>query len=104
MPPSSTSGDDRVVEIVARLRLDGVRLDQFLVSQFSDFSRSVVQRVIEAGGVEVNSKPGKASYRVRHGDHIRIRPPDPTHPLPFAEQIPLEVLYSDEYLAIVNKP
>src|SRR5437763_1971549 len=68
MPLADTSGDDRVVEITAKLRVDGVRLDQFLVSQFSDFSRSVVQRVIEANGVEVNGKPAKASYRVRHGD------------------------------------
>src|SRR5262249_50609825 len=104
MALSSTGGDDGVVEIVARLKLDGVRLDQFLVSQFPDFSRSVVQRVIEADGVEINGKPAKASYRVRHGDHIRICPPEPTHPLPVPENIPLEILYTDEFLAVVNKP
>ena len=60
--PSSPAIDDRIVEITAKLRLDGVRLDQFLVSQFSDYSRSVVQRVIDAGGVLVNGKPAKASY------------------------------------------
>src|SRR4051812_23793637 len=99
-----TSDGDRTVEIVAKLRLDGVRLDQFLVSQFPDFSRSAVQRVIDADGVEVNGKPAKASYRVRHDDRIRIRPPEPTHPLPIAEEIPLDILYQDEFLAVVNKP
>lgn len=99
-----STDDDRVIEIVAKLRLDGVRLDQFLVGQFSDLSRSVVQRVIEADGVEVNGKPAKASYRVRHGDHIRICPPEPTHPLPVAENIALEILHQDEYLAVINKP
>src|SRR5262245_24609102 len=94
--------DDRTVEVVARLRLDGVRLDQFLVGQFPDFSRSVVRRVIDAGGVLVNGKPAKASYRVRHGDVVRVRPPEPTHPQPVAENIPLDVLYEDEFFAIVN--
>jgi 23S rRNA pseudouridine1911/1915/1917 synthase len=84
--------------------LDGVRLDQFLASQFTDYSRSVVQRVIEAGGVEVNGKPGKASYRVRHGDVIRVTKPEPTHPLPVPEDIPLQILFEDEFFAVVNKP
>jgi 23S rRNA pseudouridine1911/1915/1917 synthase len=101
---AAETGNDRTVEIVARLRLDGIRLDQFLVSQFPDFSRSVVQRVIDGGGVLVNGKPAKASYRVRHGDHIRVQPPEPTHPLPVPENIPLDILYEDDFLAIVNKP
>jgi 23S rRNA pseudouridine1911/1915/1917 synthase len=100
-PPTSP---DRTVEIVAKLRVDGVRLDQYLVSVFPDYSRSVVQRVIEAGGVTVNGHPAKASYRVRHGDRVRVLPPEPTHPLPVAEDIPLEILYEDEFLALVNKP
>jgi 23S rRNA pseudouridine1911/1915/1917 synthase len=95
---------ERVVELVARCKLDGTRLDQYLVSVFPDFSRSVVQRVIDAAGVEVNGKPAKASYRVRHGDQIRVLPPEPSHPLPLPEDIPLEILYEDEFLAAVNKP
>ncbi len=102
--PVSPGADDRVVEITAKLRLDGVRLDQFLASQFTDYSRSVVQRVIDAGGVEVNGKPAKASYRVRHGDAIRITKPEPTHPLPMPEDIPLQILFEDEFFAVVNKP
>jgi 23S rRNA pseudouridine1911/1915/1917 synthase len=98
-----TPADDRIVEFDAKCR-DNLRLDQYLVSLFSDFSRSVVQRVIDAGGVLVNGKPAKASYRVRHGDHIRIEKPAPTHPTPVPEDIPLEVLYEDEFLAAVNKP
>src|SRR5690606_2542287 len=53
---------------------------------------------------EVNGKPAKASYRVRHGDVIRITPPEPARPEPIAEDIDLEVLYEDEYLAVINKP
>ena len=43
-------------------------------------------------------------YRVRHGDHIRVEKPQPSHPLPVPEDIPLDVLYEDEFLAAVNKP
>jgi 23S rRNA pseudouridine1911/1915/1917 synthase len=63
-----------------------------------------VQRVIDAGGVTVNGKPAKASYKVRHGDVIHVRPPEPPRPGPAAEDIPLEILFEDEYLAIINKP
>ena len=102
--PVPPGAEDRVVEITAKCRLDGVRLDQYLVGVFPDFSRSVVQRVIDGGGVAVNGKPAKASYKVRHGDVIRVTPPEPTHPLPVAEDIPLDILYEDEFLAVVNKP
>jgi 23S rRNA pseudouridine1911/1915/1917 synthase len=100
---TTTSADDRVVELNAKCR-EHLRLDQYLVTMFSDFSRSVVQRVIDAGGVHVNGKLAKASYRVRHGDHIRIEKPEPTHPTPLPEDIPLHVLYEDEFLAAINKP
>jgi 23S rRNA pseudouridine1911/1915/1917 synthase len=81
-----------------------MRLDQYLVSMFPDFSRSSVQKVIEAGGVTINDTPAKASYKIRRDDHIRIVLPEPTHPQPVPEDIPLDVLYEDEYLALVNKP
>jgi 23S rRNA pseudouridine1911/1915/1917 synthase len=95
---------DRAVEIVAKIRVDGLRLDQYLVSVFPDYSRSVVQRVIANGGVAVNGKQAKSSHKIRHGDHIRVVPPEPTHPLPVAENIPIEILFEDEFLAVVNKP
>jgi 23S rRNA pseudouridine1911/1915/1917 synthase len=92
------------VDLVAKLRIEGTRLDQYLVSMFPDYSRSTIQKVIDAGGVQVNDAPAKASYRVRHGDRIRIWPPEPTHDIPVPEDIPLDVLYEDEMLAVVNKP
>jgi 23S rRNA pseudouridine1911/1915/1917 synthase len=99
----SLSNCERIVELIANCK-DAPRLDQYLAGVFSDFSRSVVQRVIDAGGVQVNDKPAKASYRVRQGDRIRIEKPVPTHPTPVPEDIPLDILYEDEYLAAVNKP
>ena len=102
--PSTTPPADRSVEIVAKCRLDGTRLDQYLVSVFPDYSRSVIKKVIDAAAVTVNGQPAKASYKVRHGDRIRIWLPGPVHDLPAAENIPLDVLYEDEFLALINKP
>lgn len=92
------------IEIEARVKQEGIRLDMYLTQTFADFSRSAVQRAIEAGAVRVNGMPTKASYKVRGGDRLRIELPEPTHALPVAEDIPLQILYEDEFLALVNKP
>jgi 23S rRNA pseudouridine1911/1915/1917 synthase len=106
MPPPTTTPvlGAKAIDWTARLKVDGIRLDQYLVSLFPDYSRSVFQKVIEAEAVMVNGRSAKASYKVRHGDHIRIWLPEPTHDLPVPEDIPLEVLYEDEFLAVINKP
>lgn len=101
---SLTNNPERRLELEARLKVEGMRLDQFLQGQFAEVSRSLVQRLIEGGGVLVNGKLGKASYKVRHGDKIIVQMPEPTHPAPVPENIPLEILYQDDYLALINKP
>jgi 23S rRNA pseudouridine1911/1915/1917 synthase len=100
LPPAG----GRPLELVARHKGDGSRLDQYLVSVFPGYSRSVFQKAIDAGAVSVNGTLAKASYRVRFGDQIKIQLPEPTHDLPVPEDIPLEILYEDEHLAVVNKP
>lgn len=100
-PPPRASGP---VELTVKLRAQTMRLDQYLAGNFSDYSRSVIQRAIESGSVTVNDKPTKPGYKVRGGDRIRIVLPEPTHDLPQPEDIPLEILYEDEVLALINKP
>src|SRR5262245_39441383 len=95
---------EKVIELVARHKVEGTRLDAYLAGMFTEYSRSVIQRVIEAGNVSVNGKRAKASYKVRCDDQIRIELPPPSHDLPVAEDIPLDVLFEDEYLALINKP
>jgi 23S rRNA pseudouridine1911/1915/1917 synthase len=105
--PTSAPPDDKrikAIDLTAKRKVEGTRLDQYLVSMFPDYSRSVVKKVIDAGAVLVNNSPAKASYRVRHGDHIRIWLPGPAAELPAAEDIPLDVLYEDEFLAVIDKP
>ena len=106
MPPPTPapSSGAKPIDLTAKRKVEGTRLDQYLVSLFPDLSRSAVQKVIDAGAVLVNGQPAKASYKVRYGDHIRVWPPEPAHDLPAPEDIPLEVLYEDEFLAVINKP
>jgi 23S rRNA pseudouridine1911/1915/1917 synthase len=102
LPPPP--GEPRAVELQVQQKTAGLRLDQYVVLFFPDHSRSVVQRTIDAGGVTVNGQPAKASHRVRLHDQVRVLVPAPTHPAPVPEDIPLDVLYEDNYLALVNKP
>jgi 23S rRNA pseudouridine1911/1915/1917 synthase len=92
-------------ELTAQPRHEPIRLDQFLVAAFPGlYSRSQIQQGIESGTTTVNGRAVKASYKIRGGEYIRLRKPEPTHPLPQPEDIPLEILYEDECLAVINKP
>ncbi len=94
----------RSVELQVQHKTAGLRLDQYVVLSFPEHSRSGVQKAIEAGGITVNGAATKASYRVRLHDLVRVIIPEPTHPAPVPENIPLEILYEDDYLALINKP
>ncbi len=95
---------NRFIDLMVASKVVGTRLDQFLAAQFPDYSRSVWQKAIEAGKVTVNETSAKPSYKIRAGDRIRFELPEPTHDLPVPEDIPLDILYEDEYLAVINKP
>src|SRR5205807_10524331 len=83
----------------------GSRLDQFLVSQLPDVSRVRVQQLIEQKKILVNGKPPKASMKLRGGEEILITGAVELPPLrAFAEDIPLDVIYEDESIAVINKP
>lgn len=79
------------------------RLDRYLVDRIPFLSRTSLQRLIKEEAVTVNGRPGKASTTVRGGDRIvAILPPPPSTELP-AQEIPLEILYEDEDLVVINK-
>jgi 23S rRNA pseudouridine1911/1915/1917 synthase len=79
------------------------RLDAYLAARFTDFSRSVIQKVIDAGAVLVNGAPGRASYKVRGGDRITIWLPDINEGAPAPEDIPLRIVYEDHAFVVVDK-
>src|SRR5207247_5032730 len=103
LPPPAGPGEHPFDHVV-KLKVDGQRLAQYIAAQFPDFSRSLIRKAIDAGTVTVNGAVAKASYRCRTGDVLRIWLQRPRTGVPVAEDIPLEVLYEDQYLALVNKP
>lgn len=80
------------------------RLDVFLTHSVENATRTKVQEAIEAGLVLVNGKPTKASYRVSPNDVINITIPQPKRQEVVAENIPINIIYEDEFLIVVNKP
>ena len=82
----------------------GERLDVFLRTQFPAASRGTMQRLIEQGHILVNGKPVKATHKPRAGEKIDITWPEarPAEALP--EEIPLDILFEDKSLLVVNKP
>ena len=82
----------------------GARLDVFLAEEFEGVTRSAVQRWIDAGLVRVGGAARKANYKLRPGDEIEAAPPEPEPLDALPEAIPLDVLYEDEWLVVVNKP
>lgn len=92
------------VELEVKIKAEGMRLDRYLHLNFQEFSRSVIQQAVDSGNVLVNGKVSKSSHKVRHGDMLKIHLPEPTHDLPVPEDIPLDVLYEDNWLALINKP
>ena len=99
-----TPGIGRAVDLVVQSKTVGLRLDHYLSTLFPDFSRSLLQKAIEADCVLLNDASTKASFKVRVGDRVKIWLPEPNRPDPIPEAIPLDVLYEDEFLAIINKP
>jgi 23S rRNA pseudouridine1911/1915/1917 synthase len=84
---------------------NGQRLDLFLVQQLSEVSRSRVQLLLQQGSVLIDGKLAKASRKLRSGENISILgDPQPPPLRAMAEAIPLEIVYEDEDLAVVNKP
>jgi 23S rRNA pseudouridine1911/1915/1917 synthase len=83
----------------------GTRLDQFLTARLESVSRARVQEMIAEGNVLVNDAPAKASLKLRGGERINVLADAHRTPLKaIAEDIPLDIVYEDDDLAVINKP
>lgn len=80
------------------------RIDRFLSRMLQEQSRSYLQKIIKEGGVLVNGKKVKASYRMDEEDEVVVDLPKLSEPEILAENIPLDILYEDDDLLFVNKP
>lgn len=81
----------------------GERLDAFLRRQFPTLSRGAIQRLIEEGHITVNANPTKVTHAPRAGDVVRIDIPEARPAEAKPEDIPLEVIYEDKSLLVLNK-
>jgi len=100
-----TQFEDGVRTFSAAPEAAGKRLDAYLAQAIPDISRARVQLLIESGQVRVDGKDAKAKQKLAGGESIEIEgepQPPPLHAV--AEDIPLDILYEDQYLAVVNKP
>jgi 23S rRNA pseudouridine1911/1915/1917 synthase len=82
----------------------GARLDAYLAARINDWSRARIQRLIEDGDVLVSGRTAKSSYKLRDGDELEVEL-TPLAPSAFTpENIPIEIIYEDDDLIVVNKP
>ena len=80
------------------------RIDKYLSGSLPEFSRSHIQKMIKDGNVCVSGKPVRPNYRVQAGEKICVRIPEPEAADILPEDIPLDILYEDEDILVINKP
>ena len=95
---------DEPIQIIVEARAHGWRVDHYLARLFPNYSRGLFQRAIEAEAVLLNGLPVKPSRRLRVNDRLDVslieQPDDSLTP----EDIPLEIIFEDDALAVINKP
>lgn len=101
---SSSETENRRYQFSVAIEVTGQRLDVFLTSHIPGVSRVRVRRSIDQGGATVDGTEQKAAYRLSAGEQVDflLSPPPASGPEP--EPIPLDILYEDESIAVVNKP
>ncbi len=102
-PPSPGSKELEKIRIVVPAKQSKERLDVYLTHQVQNATRTKVRSAIDAGFVLVNGKQVKASHAIAPGEVIDISLPHPPRPEARAEDLPLNIVYEDDQLLIVNK-
>ena len=83
---------------------ENVRLDKFVMQEMPDLSRTLIQEYIKEGHILVNGKNEKASYKIKMNDDIEVTIPDNKDMDVLPEDIPLDIVYEDDNLMVINKP
>lgn len=95
---------DRVLNFTAGETEAGTRLDKYLADMVEDLTRSAAALLLEDGKVTVNKKSIAKNYKIKTGDEVEISIPEPVEYEAKAENIPLDIVYEDDSLLVVNKP
>ena len=101
MSGDELSGEMR--ELVVPAEFAGTRLDWYLALQFPAYSRVLLRKAINAAGVKVDGRRVKAAHKLHAGEHITIVLPESAREGPRPENIPLEILYEDAAIAVIDK-
>ena len=91
------------LDFIATAEETGERIDRFLSAQDTGLTRSAVQKLIEDGGVTVGGKKVSKNYKLHNGDSVEIIIPDPVELDVKPQDIPVEIVYEDSELLVVNK-
>jgi 23S rRNA pseudouridine1911/1915/1917 synthase len=94
----------RRLEISVSAQHDGVRLDRFLAASSPALSRSFIQKLIKQGRVHVSGKHAKASLILRRGMRVAVEMPPPEDATPMPQPLPLDIVFEDDDLLVINKP
>jgi 23S rRNA pseudouridine1911/1915/1917 synthase len=94
----------KCVRFIVPTEQAGTRLDRFLAARLPEMSRTRIQSLMNEGRVLVDGNARKPSYRVEARAAVVVEVPQPVAPGVAAEEIPLEIIYEDEDIAVVNKP
>ncbi len=103
MPMWNSEIEGSLVEAVAQSEDKGIRLDQFVAAN-TELTRSAAARLIEDGAVAVNGKAASKNYKLGVGDTVAIILPEPEPAEALPENIPLDIVYEDNDMIVVNKP
>lgn len=96
--------ESRNMQLIVDESDNGERIDKYLAEELDGYSRAFVQKLIKDGYVTVNEKPVKSNYKVTHSDVLDIQLPELTEPEIVPENIPLDIIYEDDDIILVNKP
>ena len=91
-------------EYIVPEKSSGLRIDKFLTEICPDYTRSFLQKLLKSELVEVNGKPVKSSYKTAAGDTVTFEVPEAVEAEITAQEMPLDILYEDEDVILINKP
>ena len=100
-PPLSAS---EPVSVTVEARAHGWRVDHYLARLYPNYSRELFQKAIEQSSVRLNGLPVKASKRLRVNDRLSVQLPEMPDNTLQPEDLPIEIVFEDDSLAIINKP
>jgi 23S rRNA pseudouridine1911/1915/1917 synthase len=100
----AVAGQEVFREFVVPQAADGLRIDLFLTQSCDGYSRSQIRQAVQDDGATLNGRVVRPSVKVRVGQRIRFRLPPPPADETIPENIPLQVLFEDDGLVVVNKP